>query len=173
MERWSLASMRRWRGAGGRKIAAKGVYRDPPRSTRERFVKTSGPRLICVVLLAEVPWASLEFGPCRLCRRWPTLNATQESRASGTRNRPSGPGSCFSREPLLRCWPCSLRSRCSLISKLPRARKQEVPRARKQEDERPGIARAIRPSLTRWRWCVRSCGLRRRLSAGHCGRPTH
>src|SRR5215207_7103439 len=47
---------RRW----GRKIAAKGVYRDPVRSTRERFVivKTSALRWICVVLLAEVRWAS-------------------------------------------------------------------------------------------------------------------
>jgi DDE superfamily endonuclease len=45
---------RRW----GRKIAAKGVYRDSVRSTRERFVKTSGLRWICVVLLAEVSWAS-------------------------------------------------------------------------------------------------------------------
>ena len=42
----------------GRKITAKGVYRDPLRSTRKRFVKTSGLRWICVVLLAEVPWAS-------------------------------------------------------------------------------------------------------------------
>jgi hypothetical protein len=42
----------------GRKIVAKGVYRDPLLSTRERFVKTSGLRWICVVLLAEIPWAS-------------------------------------------------------------------------------------------------------------------
>src|SRR5829696_5418848 len=42
----------------GRKIAAKGVYRDPVCSTRERFVNTSGLRWICVVLLAEVTWAS-------------------------------------------------------------------------------------------------------------------
>ena len=42
----------------GRKIAAKGVYRDSVLSTRERFVKTSGLRWICVVLLAEIPWAS-------------------------------------------------------------------------------------------------------------------
>ena len=42
----------------GKKIAAKGVYRDPLVSTRERFVKTSGLRWICVVFLAEVPWAS-------------------------------------------------------------------------------------------------------------------
>src|SRR5215217_7440923 len=42
----------------GRKIAAKGIYRDPLLSTRKRFVKASGLRWICVVLLAEVPWAS-------------------------------------------------------------------------------------------------------------------
>jgi DDE superfamily endonuclease len=42
----------------GSKITAKGVYRDPLLSTRERFVKTSGLRWICVVLLAEVSWAS-------------------------------------------------------------------------------------------------------------------
>jgi hypothetical protein len=42
----------------GKKIAAKGVYRDPLLSSRERFVKTSGLRWICVVLLAEVPGAS-------------------------------------------------------------------------------------------------------------------
>jgi DDE superfamily endonuclease len=42
----------------GKKIAAKGVYRDPVRSSREHFVKTSALRWVCVVLLAEVPWAS-------------------------------------------------------------------------------------------------------------------
>jgi hypothetical protein len=45
---------RRW----GKRIAAKGVYGDPLRSSRNRFVKTSGPRWICVALLVEVPWAS-------------------------------------------------------------------------------------------------------------------
>jgi hypothetical protein len=42
----------------GKKIAAKGIYRDPVRSSREHFVKTSALRWVCVVLLAEVPWAS-------------------------------------------------------------------------------------------------------------------
>lgn len=42
----------------GRKIAAKGVYRDPVRSTHENFVKSSGLRWVCVMLLVEVPWAS-------------------------------------------------------------------------------------------------------------------
>src|ERR671933_1905569 len=38
----------------GKKIAAKGIYRDPLHSSRKRFVKASGLRWICVVLLAEV-----------------------------------------------------------------------------------------------------------------------
>jgi hypothetical protein len=45
---------RRW----GKKIAAKGVYRDPVRSTHENFVKSSGLRWVCVMLLVELPWAS-------------------------------------------------------------------------------------------------------------------
>jgi DDE superfamily endonuclease len=45
---------RRW----GKKIAAKGVYRDPVRSTHGNFVKSSGLRWVCVMLLVEVPWAS-------------------------------------------------------------------------------------------------------------------
>ncbi len=42
----------------GKKIAAKGIYRDPVRSSHSHFVKTSALRWVCVTLLAEVPWAS-------------------------------------------------------------------------------------------------------------------
>jgi DDE superfamily endonuclease len=42
----------------GKKISAKGVYRDPVRSSRGHFVKTTALRWVCVTLLAEVPWAS-------------------------------------------------------------------------------------------------------------------
>jgi len=42
----------------GKKIATRGVYRDPVRSTHETFVKSSGLRWVCVMLLVEVPWAS-------------------------------------------------------------------------------------------------------------------
>jgi hypothetical protein len=52
----------------GKKISAKGVYRDPVRSTRQHFVKVRGLRWICVTLLAPVPWASRGFGPCRSSR---------------------------------------------------------------------------------------------------------
>lgn len=42
----------------GKRIAAKGIYRDPVRSSHSHFVKTSALRWVCVTLLAEVPWAS-------------------------------------------------------------------------------------------------------------------
>src|SRR5215207_4468056 len=42
----------------GKKVAAKGIYRDPVRSTHHHFVKASALRWICVTLLAPVPWAS-------------------------------------------------------------------------------------------------------------------
>lgn len=44
---------RRW----GRKIAARGIYRDPVRSSRSHFVKTSGLRWISLMLLTRIPWA--------------------------------------------------------------------------------------------------------------------
>ena len=45
------------RRRGKKKIAAKGIYRDPVRSSHAHFVKASGLRWICVALLAEVSWA--------------------------------------------------------------------------------------------------------------------
>ena len=44
---------RRW----GAKIKARGIYRDPVRSSRGHFVKASGLRWITVMLLAPIPWA--------------------------------------------------------------------------------------------------------------------
>ena len=52
---------RRW----GPKIKARGIYRDPVRSSRGHFVKASGLRWISVMLLAPVPWAGRRCGPCR------------------------------------------------------------------------------------------------------------
>ena len=61
----------------GKKIGAKGLYRDPLLSSRERFVKTSGLRWICVVLLGRgyVGFSglgtavSLGVGPLRALRQ--------------------------------------------------------------------------------------------------------
>lgn len=41
----------------GAKIAAKGISRDPVRSSKEFFVKTSGLRWISMLLLTPIPWA--------------------------------------------------------------------------------------------------------------------
>jgi hypothetical protein len=41
----------------GKKIAAKGIYRDPVRSSHGHFVKTSALRWVCLTLLAEITWA--------------------------------------------------------------------------------------------------------------------
>ena len=41
----------------GAKIAAKGIYRDPVRSSHGHFVKASGLRWLCLMLIAPIPWA--------------------------------------------------------------------------------------------------------------------
>ena len=41
----------------GAKINAKGIYRDPVRSSRSHMVKASGLRWLCAMVLAEIPWA--------------------------------------------------------------------------------------------------------------------
>jgi hypothetical protein len=46
---------RRW----GRKISARGIYRDPVRSSKGHFVKTSGLRWLSAQLLVHIPWAKL------------------------------------------------------------------------------------------------------------------
>ncbi len=48
---------RRW----GAKISARGIYRDPVRSTEGQFVKVSGLRWLALMALVSVPWAN---------RRW-------------------------------------------------------------------------------------------------------
>ena len=41
----------------GDQIAAKGIYRDPVRSSHSHFVKASGLRWLSLMLLVEIPWA--------------------------------------------------------------------------------------------------------------------
>jgi len=44
---------RRW----GKRIGARGIYRDPVRSSESHFVKTSGLRWLSLMLLIDIPWA--------------------------------------------------------------------------------------------------------------------
>jgi hypothetical protein len=41
----------------GAKIEARGIYRDPVRSSKEFFVKTSGLRWVSMMLITPIPWA--------------------------------------------------------------------------------------------------------------------
>ena len=49
---------RRW----GRKISARGIYRDPVRSSKGHFVKCSGLRWLSAQLLVDIPWAGRVMG---------------------------------------------------------------------------------------------------------------
>ena len=42
----------------GKRIKAKGIYRDPVRSSKGHFVKASGLRWLSLMLLAPIPWAA-------------------------------------------------------------------------------------------------------------------
>jgi len=68
---------RRW----GLKIKARGLYRDPVRSSRGHFVRASGLRWLSLMVMVPIPWAG---------RRWAlpflTILAPSE-RWSGERNR--------------------------------------------------------------------------------------
>jgi hypothetical protein len=80
----------------GKKISAKGIYRDPVRSSHSHFVKTSALRWVCLTLLVEIPWASRVWALPFLSRRWLPPSVTTPSMASDTRASPNGPGSyCF------------------------------------------------------------------------------
>jgi DDE superfamily endonuclease len=46
----------------GEKIKAKGIYRDPVRSSHSHFVKASGLRWLCCMLLLEIKWAGCVWG---------------------------------------------------------------------------------------------------------------
>src|SRR5262249_20428202 len=42
----------------GERITAKGIYRDPVRSSKSHFVKASGLRWLSCMVLVEIPWAA-------------------------------------------------------------------------------------------------------------------
>jgi hypothetical protein len=69
----------------GKKIAAKGVYGDPVRSTHENFVKSSGLRWVCVMLLVEIPWASRMWALPFLSELWLLPSVMLPSGADATR----------------------------------------------------------------------------------------
>ena len=82
---------RRW----GAKIQARGIYRDPVRSSHGHFVKASGLRWLSVMLLPEVSWAGRVWG-------LPFLTALAPSeRYSKARGRPHKKLTDWGRQVLL------------------------------------------------------------------------
>ncbi|MBA2618330.1 MAG: transposase [Rubrobacter sp.] len=69
----------------GKKIEAKGIYRDPVRSSHSHFVKTSALRWVCVTLLAEIPWTSRVWAMPFLCSLAPSERYATER---GRRHKP-------------------------------------------------------------------------------------
>jgi hypothetical protein len=61
IERRLLAAIRQASRRWGARIAARGIYRDPVRSSEGHFVKASGLRWLALMALVPVPWAK---------RRW-------------------------------------------------------------------------------------------------------
>lgn len=69
----------------GKKISAKGVYRDPVRSSKSQVVKTTGLRWVCVTLLAEIPWARKVWALPFVCALAPSQRYCREQ---GIRHKP-------------------------------------------------------------------------------------
>jgi hypothetical protein len=86
----------------GKRIAAQGIDRDPVRSSHSHFVKASGLRWVCLMLLVPIPWAA---------RTWalPVLTALAPSeRHDGERGRRHKTLTDWARQLLLvvrRWWP--------------------------------------------------------------------
>ncbi len=63
----------------GRRIAAKGIYRDPVRSSHGHFVKASGLCWLSLMLLAPIPWAGRIWPLPFLTALAPSERCCQES----------------------------------------------------------------------------------------------
>ncbi len=78
----------------GHKIAAKGIYRDPVRSSKSFFVKSTGLRWVCLMLLVPIPWAKRIWALPFLSVLAPSERFYQE------RKRPHKPVLCWARQML-------------------------------------------------------------------------
>ena len=83
----------------GTKIAAKGIYHDAVRSSHSHFVKASGLRWSCLMLLVPIPWAA---------RTWALPVLTPSERYARTHHRQHKTVTDWARQLLLvvrRWWP--------------------------------------------------------------------
>jgi len=77
----------------GARIEAKGIYRDPVRSSKGHFVKASGLRWLGLMLLAEIPWTKRVWtraSTARLRRACRGNRVARAKRASACQSSKSG-----------------------------------------------------------------------------------
>ena len=73
----------------GEKIKAKGIYREPVRSSHSHMVKASGLRWLCAMVLTQLPWAGRVWA-LPFLRSCVPQNVIISSEADGTRRCRSG-----------------------------------------------------------------------------------
>src|SRR5947209_1206245 len=163
---------RRW----GRKIKARGIYRDPVRSSHGHLVKASGLRWLSLMLLPEIPWAgriwALPFltvvAPSERCARenkqrhkkltdWGRQVLLQAARWLPERRIISVSDSGFAAIELLnpvRRWICMitrLRLDARLFDPPPRRRPGTIGRPRVIGKRQPTLEKRLANPKTRWR----------------------
>jgi hypothetical protein len=125
---------RRW----GRRIKARGLYRDPVRSSRGHFVKASGLRWLTVMLLAPIPWAGRVWALPFLTVLAPSKGYARQH-AAGTRGSPTGGARCSS-------WPARWLPDRRVVVGRPRPERAAIP-----GPPRPGSARVAPGPVPRHR----------------------
>jgi hypothetical protein len=155
----------------GSKIKARGIYRDPVRSSHGHFVKASGLRWLSVMLLPDIPWAGRVWGLPYLPALDPSERYAKQHQRRHKKLTDWASGPTFRRSSLPNClWRGALRPFPSRITASNRA------------SIRPGLPTA-RSRLWEEKlehWCKRALDaaltgaqrpLRRRASLGLAGVP--
>jgi len=163
----------------GAKIKAKGIYRDPVRSSHSHFVKASGLRWLSLMLLAPIPWAqrvwALPFltvlapseryyqGKCRKHKKlteWARQMVLQVRRWLPDRLLVIVADSSFAAIELLaglqtRAQPICLITRfrldAALYTPAPKRKPGQMGRTRKKGKRLPTLARVLENPKTMWK----------------------
>jgi hypothetical protein len=85
----------------GAKIKAKGIYRDPVRSSHSHFVKASGLRWLSLMLLAPIPWAQRVWALPFLTVLAPSERYYQERKTGAQETDRVGQAGAFAGETLV------------------------------------------------------------------------
>ncbi len=166
---------RRW----GAKIRARGIYRDPVRSSHGHFVKASGLRWLSAMLLVPIPWAgrvwALPFltvlAPSDRCARergirhkkltdWTRQMLLQIARWLPDRRIIAVTDSSFAALDLLEavrrhlCMISRLRLDARLFAPAPPRTAHTIGRPRRVGERLPSLAQRLHDPQTRWRQLI-------------------